>query len=182
MQPRTRPIAIVVLLATALALGVTLHVRAATTQAPSADDTMKALLAEVHALRLAMEHSAAVAPRVQLTLARLGIEEQRTAQIGAQLDQARRQLADVSLETRRLASSLEDGDKALQEPTDDTYRKAWEQARTEIKRKLSYQATIEQQLRSRESEYSQMLATEQARWVELNGRLDELDRLLGPIR
>jgi hypothetical protein len=31
-------------------------------------------------------------------------------------------------------------------------------------------------------ERRQMLATEQARWVELNGRLDELDRLLGPIR
>jgi len=29
---------------------------------------------------------------------------------------------------------------------------------------------------------SQMLATEQARWVELNGRLDELDRLLGPVQ
>jgi hypothetical protein len=182
MQPRTRPIAIVVLLATALALGVTLHVRAATPQAPSSDDTMKALLAEVHALRLAMEHSAAVAPRVQLTLARLGIEEQRTTQIGAQLDQARRQLADVVLETQRLTRALEDVDKALQEPIDDTHRKGWEQERGEIKRKLSAQAAIEQQLRSREGEYSQMLATEQARWVELNGRLDDLDRQLGPIR
>jgi hypothetical protein len=88
----------------------------------------------------------------------------------------------VTLETRRLASALEDVEKALQEPIDDTRRKGWEQERSEIKHKLSAQAAIEQQLRSRESEYSQMLATEQARWVELNGRLDELDRLLGPIR
>lgn len=182
MPPRTRPIAIVVLLAIALALGVTLHVRAATPQAPSTDDTMKALLAEVHALRLAMEHSAVVAPRVQLTLARLGIEEQRTAQIGAQLDQARRQLADVGIETQRLGRQLEDVDKALQDSMDDTHRKALEQERGDIKGRLSAQAAIEQQLRSREIEYSQMLATEQARWLELNGRLDDLDRLLGPIR
>ena len=68
------------------------------------------------------------------------------------------------------------------QPPDDTHRKSWEQERGEIKRRLSAQAALEQQLRGRESEFSQMLATEQARWVELNGRLDELDRLLGPVQ
>lgn len=181
MPPRTRSIAMVALLATVLALVVTLRVRAAT-PAQSADDAIKALLAEVHALRLAMERSAAVTPRVQLTLARLGIEEQRTTQIGAQLDQARRQLTDAASESRRLTSSLEEVEKALQEPIADPQRKGWEQERIEIKRKLSTQAALEPQLRRRESELSQMLATEQARWVELNGRLDELDRLLGPMQ
>jgi hypothetical protein len=156
----------VALLATVLALVVTLRVRAATPQAESADDPIKALLAEVHALRLAMERSAVVTPRVQLTLARLGIEEQRTTQIGAQIDQARRQLADAALESQRLTRSLEDADKALQEPIAEPQRKGWEQERIMIKRKLSTQAALEQQLRSRESEFSQMLTTEQARWVE----------------
>lgn len=48
------------------------HIRAASPQPPSSDMTA-ALLAEVHALRLAMEQSATIAPRVQLTLARLNL-------------------------------------------------------------------------------------------------------------
>src|SRR5437773_12516810 len=70
----------------------------ATPQNPSSGDTMTALLAEVHALRLAMEQSASIAPRVQLTLARLNIEEQRIAQLAGQLDQARRELNAAALE------------------------------------------------------------------------------------
>ena len=50
---------------------------AAGPQAAQAPEPMTALLAEVHALRLALEQSATtIAPRVQLTLARLNIEEQ----------------------------------------------------------------------------------------------------------
>jgi len=105
MKPRTRSIVAIALVTTVLTLVVSLHVRAATPRAQRADETMKVLLAEVHALRLAMEHTAAIAPRVQLTLARLGIEEQRTMQIGTQLDQVRRQLADTVLESKKLAGS-----------------------------------------------------------------------------
>ena len=63
----------------------------ASPQAVQTPDPLTALLAEVHALRIAMEQSATVAPRVQLTLARLNIEEQRIAQFAAQLDQVRRE-------------------------------------------------------------------------------------------
>lgn len=30
--------------------------------------------------------------------------------------------------------------------------------------------------------HAQLLAAEQARWVDLNVKLDELERLLGPVR
>ena len=70
---------------------------AAATQAGQAPEPLTALLAEVHALRLAMEQSATVAPRVQLTLARLNIEDQRIAQLASQLDQVRRELSAASL-------------------------------------------------------------------------------------
>ena len=49
---------------------------AAGPQAAQAPEPMTAVLAEVHALRLALEQSGSIAPRVQLTLARLNIEEQ----------------------------------------------------------------------------------------------------------
>ena len=54
--------------------GATLSVTAAPQAAPVADP-MAALLVEVHALRVAMERSGTVTPRVQLTLAQLNIKE-----------------------------------------------------------------------------------------------------------
>jgi hypothetical protein len=55
-----------------------------------------------------------VAPRVQLTLARLNIEEQPIAQLAAQLDRARMELAQVGLESRKLSDLLADVEKELQ--------------------------------------------------------------------
>jgi len=43
------------------------------------------------------------------------------------------------------------------------------------------QSRLEQQLRTRESDAAQALSTEQARWLDLNALLDELERLLAPI-
>src|SRR5262245_32985306 len=40
-------------------------------------DPLPALLAEVHALRVTMEQQGSVGPRIQLTMARLNIQEQR---------------------------------------------------------------------------------------------------------
>ena len=47
---------------------------------------------------------------------------------------------------------------------------------------ISMQATAEQQLRDRESEAAVALAGEQGRRNDLNARLDELERLLTPVR
>jgi ribosomal protein RSM22 (predicted rRNA methylase) len=154
----------------------------ASMQAPAPPaDPLRDLLREVRALRVAMERSLAVAPRVQLALARLTIEEQRTAQLGAQLDQVRRQLADATLESAKMSDALEDIEKMLQAPADEPQRRGLEFERTSLKRKLSAQAALEQQLRAREGEVAQSLAAEQVRWMELNARLDELERLLGPV-
>jgi hypothetical protein len=76
---------------------------AAGPQAAQIPDALTALLAEVHALRIAIERSATVAPRVQLTLARLNIEEQRIAQLAAQVDHVRRELSGASLESQKLS-------------------------------------------------------------------------------
>jgi hypothetical protein len=61
-------------------------------------------------------------------------------------------------------------------------RKDLEEAQSVYKRELSQRSFQEQQLRTRENEATQMLSTEQARWIDLNARLDELERLLAPVR
>ena len=67
----------------------------ATPQTAPATDVLPALLAEVHELRLAMERSATVAPRVQLTLARLNIQEQRTVVLSRPYRRDRRECGEM---------------------------------------------------------------------------------------
>lgn len=181
VNARFRLMAPVVFASVGLVLAALATVGAASQAAPSTDP-MSALLSEVHALRLAMEQSASIAPRVQLTLARLNIEEQRIAQLAAQLDQVRRELTGASSASKRVSDGLVDIERSLQMAADDKTRKQLEFEQTQLKREQSQFSAQEQQLRTRESDATQLLATEQARWIELNARLDELERLLGPVR
>ena len=64
---------------TCVVLGIAVQPTGAAPQAAPRADATAALLAEVHELRLAMERSATIAPRAQLTLARLNIQEQAGA-------------------------------------------------------------------------------------------------------
>jgi hypothetical protein len=54
--------------------------------------------------------------------------------------------------------------------------------RNELSGRQKSQAARKQQLRAREVEAVKTLEIEQARWIELNNQLDELERLLMPAR
>lgn len=163
-------------------LAVAARTIGAAPQTAPATDVIAALLTEVHELRLAMERSATVTPRVQLTLARLNIQEQRTVALSQQLDQVRQEQSNAVLETRKLTTELEDVQKALQAAGDPSQRRGYEFEEQALKRKLNQQGVIEDRLRVRESEAAQSLSAEQSRWIDLNAKLDELERLLGPVR
>jgi hypothetical protein len=49
---------------------------------------------------------------------------------------------------------------------------------TQFKRQLGTQQAFEQQLRNQENDLTNALAQEQARWSDVNGRLDDLERTL----
>jgi hypothetical protein len=155
-------------------------IRATSQTNPS--DVLGSLLSEVHQLRLAMERSATVTPRVQLLLARLNIEEQRTVGLGRDLDQIRQQQVAASLETKKLTAELEDVQKALQTFNDASQRRGLESEQQGLTRKLAQQTAIEDGLRTRESEAAQLLSAEQSRWIDLNAKLDALEQMLGPVR
>ncbi len=146
-----------------VALAATYSLRAAP-QPIQAVDPLAALLSEVHALRIAMEQNATLTPRLQLTLARLNIEEQRVAQLAAQLDRARQELNGNGMALRRMSGELEAAEKRLQMTVED-----------------KPSAGTEQASRARENDALQALSIEQGRWLDLNSRLDELERLLAPI-
>jgi hypothetical protein len=180
MTTRLRFVGTIVIIAVIVAPAAMYTVNAASQTRPPRDP-IAALLDEVHALRIAMEQSATVAPRVQLTLARLNIEEQRIAQLAVQLDQVRRELSGVLLESQKLSDQLPELERGLLSTSDDKARKSYEYEQTSIKQRLAAQSRLETQLRSRESEAAQALSTEQGRWTDLNARLDELERLLAPV-
>jgi len=144
-------------------------------------DPIEALLGEVHSLRMAMEQSATIAPRVQLTLARLNIEEQRISQLVAQLDRARQDLTHAHGEWQKMRDELADAEKSLPIETDEQRRRGFEFGIAELKTRMKRQSGIEEQLRLGETEAMQNLSTEQSRWIDLNSRLDELERLLAPV-
>jgi predicted nucleic acid-binding Zn-ribbon protein len=179
MSTRLRSLSLLVMVGAAVGLA-TYSVKASP-QAGPAQDPLSALLAEVHGLRLAIEQSSTVAPRVQLTLARLNIEEQRVAQLSGQLDQVRRELSVASLELQKVTDELPDLEKAVLTATDDRMRQEFERAQVEMKRQLARRSRLVQELRARENEAAQTLNTEQGRWMDVNARLDELERLLGPV-
>ena len=182
MSVSPRSTSVVAVVCVALGAAASVNIGAARQAASATVDPIPALLAEVHALRLAMELSAVVNPRVQLTLARLTIQEQRTTQLGAQLEQVRRQLGDTVLESGRTARALEEIDARLPTETNEQTRKALEEQRMSLRMQRTDLAATEQQLRTRENDTAVMLAAEQNRWIDLNARLDELERLLGPVR
>ena len=165
----------------AIALGLAAANASAQRSATTTADPIPALLVEVHALRLALEQSAAVTPRVQLTLARLNIEEQRIAQLAAQLDLARQELTQAHLLSQKWSEEIADAEKRLQMEGDDKEKKGLEIGLGDLKSRLKVQIALEEQIRNRENDAMQALNTEQSRWIELNSRLDELERLLAPM-
>jgi chromosome segregation ATPase len=165
----------------AVVAGAATYTVKATTESEQALDPMPALLAEVHALRMAMEQSASLTPRVQLTLARLNIEEQRITQLSGEFERVRRELTAASVESGKLSDRLAEIEKGLQTASDEKTRRMFDVALIEVKRQEGSQRRLEQQLHTRENETAQALSTEQGRWIDLNARLDDLERLLAPI-
>jgi gas vesicle protein len=125
----------------AAALGAMTTVLAAQAARPqSNEETTRALLQEVHALRVAMERLATTGPRVQLAYGRLQIQEQRITNLTTQLDTVRDRIR---------------GDVV---------------------------GSFKDELSAQERDLEQQIATEQARWSELNQRLDDVDHALAAPR
>ncbi len=155
------------------------------TERPAADD-MKALVAEVRALRVAVERTASTNGRAQLLLGRLQLQENRLATLGRQVLELRTRVQDAQaaqaasegrLEaTRHLASTTQDANE----------RRAMEEQAGGLKVEVAQLKARTLQLQQDETGAQQALTTEQQRWSEFNAQLEELERALGrpaaPIR
>ena len=165
---------------TAVSAIVLLALRATTAgQTMTAPDTLSALLIEVRGLRAAMEQMASAGPRVQLAIGRLQLQEQRVNTLVRRGDG----LQETILSRQRELTEMQDRRVALEQqlerntvPADARPQLEFELSR--VKKDGARTAAEIQRLQAEQSDVAAQVASEQARWVDINQRLEELERTL----
>lgn len=152
---------------------------AVTAQAPAQESrTTEQLLQEVRALRAAIERMTVSGTRAQLLLGRLQMQEQRMTTLGRQLLESRTNLANRQRERQAHASEIEMLSERLGRASTPQEQLEVELGTKSVKQALKQ---LDQQLEVLQADdiaIAQALSTEQARWIELNGRLEELENVL----
>lgn len=150
-------------------------------QATPSDGVLPALLVEVKGLRAAMEQMASAGPRVQLSVGRLQLQETRMNGMIRRLDTVRDSLADARRNVDRFKGAMKMFESDTRKPGDPPQEEMASMLagmKTEL---ASSQATVDR-LAAEEQQLANDLAIEQARWVDINQRLDELERSLAAKR
>jgi chromosome segregation ATPase len=146
-------------------------------QTTSADNaTLQKLLDEVRQLRLTMEKSVTVGPRMQLILQRTQLQDARVARISQQLDEVRKQIAAETAQQTDATEKLAKIEQDISTETDAGRRAQLEDVHAHFK--MVAAKGPDQQLRAREGELANSLQAEQATLNDLNGKLDALERQL----
>jgi predicted nucleic acid-binding Zn-ribbon protein len=152
----------------------------AASTAPTSDALVQALLVEVRQLRLALERSAIVAPRIQVMLQRVQMQQDAANRASKDLDDVRNQILNLANQERGTTTQLKEMEKGAEVEQDPARRKSLENEAQMFKGILEQQATSMTQMRAREAEAEGRLQTEQAKLSELNERLNVLERQLEP--
>lgn len=151
----------------------------AQTPQPQSDSSLiQALLSEVHQLRLAIERSNSIGPRIQLTVERMKLQQQVVSHLSDQLDSVRRDLESTQTSQTRLANQIKYQETAINQATDPNKRTSLEQ---ELKAMQPVLEQFQQHLdsaRAREADLNSRLRSEQANLDALNDRLNQIERSL----
>ena len=140
-------------------------------------DTLNALLVEVKGLRAAMEQLASSGPRVQLAFGRLQIHEQRLAGLLRRAGEVRERIRPAIQEEEELRARLARSEAAYKTlPLSGENRKEFEDELRALRRLAARSAYDLQTLQAEEASISGEITAEQARWVQINQQLEELER------
>lgn len=148
-------------------------------QSPSADPpTLQSLLSEVHQLRVVLEHSAALAPRIQIVVERLKLQQEQVARTSRELADLRDRLDHSRGELLRVQQRAQSLEGSETQETDPNKRHDLDEALRMIKLDAEQMEKSTLQLQAREGELAGQLQSDQARLTELNDRLDQIERAL----
>jgi hypothetical protein len=143
------------------------------------NDDVKALLAEVRALRLTIERAAAQGNQAQLLLGRVQLQENRLATLGRQYDDARRKVLDAQQGENEMEGRLQQMTSALRSSVPPEERQAIEERIPDMKAELARQQARTALMRNDETAAYNALSAEQQRWAAFNERLETIERSLG---
>jgi chromosome segregation ATPase len=173
------------IVAGALLLAGCLTGAAAGTSAQSRDESvpvLRELVAEVRGLRAAIERYADGQAQIQTLTSVLTLQQSRLAELNARLDATRRELEQHAVRAGQLSTHLEQmesGRMATEsrfQGTPAQKREQFDAALADVRAEQERALLQEQQIRSREMELQNALNAEQARWNDLQERLDLLLR------
>jgi chromosome segregation ATPase len=148
-------------------------------------DVLPDLLAEVKGLRAALEQMASAGPRIQLFASRLQLQETRINNLLRRLDTVRDRIAEAQREMARLQTEEKLLEAAIAEHKASTKPEEQEAATMAtqsiegVRSKIASAKAIIDRHTTEEAQLAQELTVEQGRWIEINQRLDELEKALG---
>lgn len=148
---------------------------------PQDSQVIQALLSEVHQLRIALERSSVIGPRIQLAVERVKLQQDAVRHIADQLEGVKHELEGVQSDEARISEMIRNAETTMSQTTDPVERKQLGEMLKEGKPHLEQQQRTEQSLRSREAELSGRLQTEQASLDGLNDRLNQIERALSAV-
>ena len=144
-------------------------------QAQRPDATLDELVVEVQALRAEMNQAAATSIRAQLLVGRLQIEDQRIAGVVRELEAVQSELVSSAQTRADTAARLTVLEDALISTTGE--------ARANVERELDVVRATSQQadrrlqaLKRRENALAKELEEDQARWGDINARLEHVEQ------
>lgn len=140
--------------------------------------TLKALLDEVHQLRVALQRSGVNTARVQLTFERMRLQMGRVDSLSRELEGVRAQLLNVRENRAQAAERIKDWEEQINQTADAARRAQLERQLNLTKQGLSSQSRREDQLRERETQLGGQLQLEQVKLGELESQLGNLEREL----
>jgi predicted nucleic acid-binding Zn-ribbon protein len=145
-------------------------------------DTLSALLVEVRALRVAMERAASTTPQIQLLAARLTVQNERLARATGEATAVHQELEGLVAGNAMTTNRIAQLEEAIARDTNQETAKQLKAEQAALKMQIDLAAAHETQLRARDTELANLAAAEQGQWVELNRRLDDLERELAAGR
>ena len=152
---------------------------------PASADIMPALLEEVRGLRASLEQMSSAGARVHLALGRLQLQEGRLNASLKRQDEARQRLAEAlknQAVTQQQLAGLDREFKAQTRQADGPTPEQMEDIRNHHRQHLAMLNADVQRLTAEEATIATDVANEQARWIEFNQRLEDLERALRPLK
>ena len=160
-----------------LGLGALVLGGVASGQSQRPDATLDELVVEVQALRAEMNQAAAASIRAQLLVGRLQMEDQRIAAVLRDLEGVQAELAAVAQGRAESAGRLKSLEDAVLGATNDVREDAEKQL-TATRAGVQQIDRRQQALKRRENGLAKELQEAQARWQDINARLENFEQAI----